>query len=105
MILHAALALLAAAPAAPVIEELADGQFRITVSERGMDADHIMSAQLRLMRAAAQRCSGRGEPREIGQGQIVINANGGLAMISVYTCAAPARGPTPAPPPSGTNPA
>jgi hypothetical protein len=100
-----ALMLANAAPAAPVVEELPDGQFRVTVTERGMDADRLMNAQLRLMAAAAQRCAGRGRPQEIGRGEIVINARGGIAMISVYRCEAPARDPAPAPPGNSANPA
>lgn len=81
-------ALLAAAPAGPVVEDIGNGQFRIVVSKRGLGADQILQATAETMEAAERVCRGHGTPVEIGRGEIVVNRGGGLQMVSIYACRA-----------------
>ncbi len=92
--------LAAAAPEAPRVETLPNGQFRVTVARRGMNGGLFVSAVLESRAEAARRCQGRGGPVEIGNGQINALADDRWEMVSTYACEAPP--PALVPPPEGT---
>lgn len=94
----ATLALLAAAQSVSV-QDMPDGQFRITVAARSMGSDVMTRAMLAGRAEAARRCQGRGDPAEVGGTAFVVGANGGWRMITIYTCHMAAAPAEPAPPP------
>ena len=94
-----AVALFAAVPEPPRVQALADGRFRISVARRGLDSSLFIRAILDIRAEAARRCQGRGEPVEIGQGEIIAMPGERWELVSTYACGTPA--PATAPPPEG----
>ena len=89
-----------AAPEPPRVETLPNGQFRVTVAKRGMSSERFIGAVLESRAEAARRCQGRGNPIEIGSGQINALPDERWEMVSTYACEAPP--PPLTPPPEGT---
>ena len=92
--------LAAAAPESPRVETLPNGQFRVIVAKRGMSSERFIGAVLESRAEAARRCQGRGNPIEIGSGQINALPDERWEMVSTYACEAPP--PALVPPPEGT---
>jgi hypothetical protein len=102
MILSAlTLSLAAMAPEPARVEALANGQFRITVARRGLDSSIFVRAILDIRAEAARRCQGRGDPVEIGRGEISALPNERWEMSAIYACATAVPAP-PATAPDGT---
>jgi hypothetical protein len=89
-----------AAPEPPRVETLPNGQFRVTVARRGMSSEGFVAAILESRAESARRCQGRGNPIEIGSGQINALPNERWEMVSTFACEVPP--PRLAPPPEGT---
>ena len=105
-----ALFMLAAVQAAPPatgmrVEELSNGQFRITVTRRGANArpaalaDAMIRVEVEIGREARRRCQGRGGAVPIDRGAINVMADNRWETIQTFACRTP---PAPAAtPPSG----
>ena len=88
MILSALALPLAAVASEPArVEALANGQFRIGVSRRGLDGSMFVRAILDIRAQAARRCQGHGDPVEIGRGGISLLPTNHWEMVSTYACA------------------
>ena len=81
------LSLAAMTPEAARVEVLANGQFRITVARRGLESSLFVRAILDFRAEAARRCQGRGNPVEIGRGEITALPDERWEMSSIYACA------------------
>ena len=106
-----ALALLAAVQSAPPatgmrVEELSNGQFRITVTRGGANArpaalaDAMIRVEVEIGREAARRCRGLGGAVPVDRGSINVMADNRWETIQTFSCRTPAAPAATTPPAS-----
>lgn len=104
--MFAVLALLAAAQTAPPatgmrVEELSNGQFRISITRRGSNAraavlaDAMLRVEMETRREATRRCQGLGGPVPVDRGQINLLPGNLWETVQTFACRTPAAPPPP----------